>query len=219
METPALVSGELCGSCHGFALPNHTPQWPFSYSDTPAQSTVAEWQDSYAAAELGLGCADCHLPRGRHTFPGADDDRALRRALAVTVVPACNTVDVTVQSRGLGHALPTGDPFRQLVVTLYDDDCEGDLDACVVGEARFARTYRPTDTGWVVAGDTRVPVAERSPVAERTLTVNVASRPGRWMLRYRLADPRTVGEDGLSEDLAWTLLSEGTVRDGPTDCR
>ena len=131
---PELRGAETCTVCH---------QAVAQVEDTLACAftTGAEW----AASGLTDTCSHCHMPRvtrshalgapardgGRHTFPGALIPKAqtyteAERAIIGDWAPG-STLDARVENGVLharltnaraGHALPSGDPERQLYLRL-----------------------------------------------------------------------------------------------------
>jgi hypothetical protein len=132
---------ESCGSCHEF---------PFEGAELPPrrselmQFTVTEHRES-AFAEVA--CVDCHMPRDAagkrtHRFDASRSPEFLRNAVAVVDAQATkNEVIVTLAPRRVGHAFPTGDMFRRLVVTAEDVDGPHRV------ERRLTRTFGPAPDG------------------------------------------------------------------------
>ncbi|MBK8589862.1 MAG: hypothetical protein IPN77_12150 [Sandaracinaceae bacterium] len=87
------------------------------------QATFTEWRASRAGRQ-GLACVGCHMPRRAdghfdHRMPGASAEllaRAVRVRCAPPATPTGVTVQVTLRTQEVGHALPTGDIFRRLIV-------------------------------------------------------------------------------------------------------
>lgn len=105
-----------CARCHEFDFPD---------APLAMQSTASE-----NAAMGGRACAECHLPqRGGHRdhrFAVTRDPAMLRAALAPpTMRREGATLVLVLESRGVGHALPTGDLFRRLRVTYWTEDRAG----------------------------------------------------------------------------------------------
>lgn len=212
---PALRGAELCAACHQFPFQNHTPRRPFSLSASPVQDTVAEWQGS-AAAAAGQGCADCHMPRGAHRFAGGHDLAALRRALSVEArAVGAGEVAVRLQTHGVGHKLPTGDPFRRLRVQLCAEPLRSPRDTCenIVGEAIFRKTFAGTEQAWAVEEDHTVPAPTEGDRAERTLRVPVRGPARGWALRIDWLDPATTA--ALPAAAAGAVLAVGAVAGAP----
>jgi hypothetical protein len=134
----------------------------------------------------------------------------VRGALEVEVRAAEPTrVLVTVRSRGVGHALPTGDPYRRLLLTLCADaDCTR-----VLGSAVFQRSLESTARAFRLAEDTRVPPpTAATPFPARTLEIPLAAPlpPGAtWRLVRHHADPRH--ESRLPPEEAFLEVARGPV--------
>jgi hypothetical protein len=116
----------FCAGCHQFAFPRFDEQTKqvVGYTAHPMQDTVAQHERGPDAA---VPCATCHaaaaVAPGRHRFPGAHDPAMLARALAVDV---CTTRDkaggelrITVENRGAGHRVPSGDVHRHLILRAW----------------------------------------------------------------------------------------------------
>jgi len=92
---PALLSVELCQSCHN------------------AHNTVDQWRaSSWAAA--GVDCRACHMPGRDHTMPGAHDPSTLRRAVDLSARVVDGHLAVDVHNVGAGHNVPSGRRSRSL---------------------------------------------------------------------------------------------------------
>ncbi|MCB9760504.1 MAG: hypothetical protein H6739_11750 [Alphaproteobacteria bacterium] len=197
-QEPALGTADFCGGCHDFPFQNHTPAGPFTLSAEPLQDTLDEWRGAPAAAE-GVPCQGCHMPRGAHRFPGGHDTGFVREALSIEVTALSSSeTRVTLASHGVGHRLPTGDPFRYLEVALLD--AEGQP----VGAAVFTRRFERTEASWVLIDDTTVP-----PEGARTLVAQTDAAPARWRLRMVYADPHL--RDALPPERYAAVLDEGVV--------
>lgn len=105
-----------CARCHEFDFPD---------APLAMQSTGSE-----NAAAGGRACADCHLPMRAghrdHRFAVTRNPAWLRAALAPpSMRREAETLVLVLSSRGVGHALPTGDLFRQLRVKYWTKDATG----------------------------------------------------------------------------------------------
>lgn len=199
-HAPALGTQAACAGCHDFPFQRHdAPRGALWLSDQPSQATVTEWATSTAAAE-GRTCQHCHMEAGSHRFPGAHDPDFVRRALRVQVGPGG---DFRVSSPDAAHRVPTGDPFRRLLLqTCADPACDDPVD-----QVALRRVFARDDRTWVEVADRTVPPETPSAPAERALRLNVAGASW-WRLRYHLADPR-------HEDLLPAALAGYTVHEGP----
>lgn len=184
-----LGAPEFCASCHQFNFPHQTE---------PMQDTVAEWRRAGGQER----CQDCHMPRGAHTFPGAHDRSFLARAVEVNVSGSDDGVVVRLQARGAAHRVPTGDPFRRLIVQLCGEPSCDEPDA----SPSFGRVFAREGEGWRLVADESLPAG-----GSRTRAVKLdRARPIYWRLLYGYAAsssaPSLDGEDWSSE------LQRGVVR-------
>lgn len=110
------------------------------------QNTVAEWEAARAKGEART-CVGCHFQGVEHGTHGGHEARS---SLVVTTTGSgC----VTLSAPAVGHSVPTGDPFHQLVLRLCADA------ACskIVASRWLRRNIIATDAGVVELEDTRVP--------------------------------------------------------------
>jgi hypothetical protein len=202
-----LATTAFCGACHQFDFPTPEPGAPARYHPgRPQQNTVAEWAQSRFADRP---CQACHMPHtgrpGRrhasHAFRTLDDPRQLARAVRVAVSARRRgaTVQVTaVLAPGeIGHAFPTGDVFRQAVLTVR----AGAVGRQAVLMRYFAQTMTDDASGHLLGqvDDTRVPPPGAGPPQRFELALDA---PGAadvtWSLDlFRLApdDARARGLD------------------------
>ncbi len=103
----AKVSEQICARCHDFDVPQSRDAEP-----GPMQDTVDEWRASQAARD-GKGCAACH----DHAARSGHEAAALAAALQVEVKRLGGRIVARVSAPGVGHAVPTGDPFRRLLLS------------------------------------------------------------------------------------------------------
>ena len=151
---PSLKTVDACAACHQFNFPVGRVE-PVTMSEFPMQNTVEEWKTSGTTQT----CQGCHLVRGAHAMTGGHDLQRVRGALEVDAGWISEReVRVTMRSRGVGHSVPTGDPFRSLRVDLLDDAGK------VVASRRFGRTIaRVANGAWRISRDlTIAPGEERS---------------------------------------------------------
>lgn len=208
-----FASERLCARCHQFDFPTPSSlrdshQMPLSFTDTPSQDTVEEWRQSTAAAE-GRSCTHCHDP---HEAPGARDHALLRGTLSARVDydPAAGLVKATISAKGAAHAVPTGDPFRRLHLTICGPErCE-----LPYAERLFQRRPREEGDDFVVSHDNRIGPARSGDVAEIEASIQVPELPpgSRWRLHYRYADP--LHESALPSEEVRSLVAEGVLVEG-----
>ncbi len=93
-------ASDFCAPCHQF------PPGTGELLGTPLQDTHREWAASRHAA-AGIGCQDCHMPGGSHTFRGIHDPETTRRALRIDLTRTAQGIRLRVSNTGAGHAVPT----------------------------------------------------------------------------------------------------------------
>lgn len=197
LRAPEFAGTAACGGCHEFAFPA---------ASALMQATLREHAASAFAA---VSCAGCHMPTAggarphrSHRFAASRDPEALRRALrAAAERRPGGQVRLTLEPGIVGHAFPTGDLFRRLVVR-----------AEVVGgrgaDQRVLARHFGRDTRTELADD-RVGVGGPRVVA-LGLGAAAEGRPIRWSIRYeRVAFPRDARAaaelDGVTEVSAGVL--------------
>jgi hypothetical protein len=90
--------------------------------------------------------------------------------------------------RDVGHRLPTGDPFRQLVLEACaaptPDPFDGGVEPCdeALDSWRFTRTIVVEDGGLREASDSSLTPGE-------VRTIELPQGAARWQLRYLFAEP------------------------------
>jgi hypothetical protein len=133
--------------------------------------------------------------RRDHRFAASRDVQMLRDAVTVSVErPREDTLEVTLVPGELGHAFPTGDMFRRLVVDaeVLDDELP------IAGDRReLTRTFAMVGDGISrhreQVADTRV----RPGLDPVVLTLDLGgagSRPAHWRVIYERADLRFADE-------------------------
>jgi hypothetical protein len=218
----ASAAGEArdCAGCHDFAFESQRPDSAYAPGQR-LQRTVVEWSASDAHAR-GVACSGCHFPRvasadgsthASHALPAAHDPAMWAAALSIAVVAASNEdgvrVEITLVSLA-GHAVPTGDLYRTLLVHAEDADHPAEPD----GRARddlvaLRRHFEPSEAGLVETLDDRVPANGTPRVVVLHLPHDTARV--RWSLRWLALDPSLAARRGL--DLADVQLdvAEGEV--------
>jgi hypothetical protein len=204
MAHRAQGSNRSCAGCHEFMLPTGTAFM---------QRTASEHR---ASAYANASCESCHMPsvgagvaRHRsHAFLASRDPATLRRALAIEAVPlAPGTIEVTLRLAEVGHAVPTGDMFRRLVVRAEALDPRGR----VVGSAerRLARRFALERAGYVEVADER-PGGARGAVVRVPLDLGESAAGAR--IRYRVDHERVTNDFRAPERVeASIMLAEGEI--------
>jgi hypothetical protein len=213
---PELGSPEFCAGCHEFRFPS------FGRADGPPydpsalqQSTHSEWRASPAASTHT--CNDCHMPNvtrasgatGRvHRVRSLEDrpfvESALEVAAEIDRTARRTRVRIRLTVREAGHAVPTGDIFRVLVITV--DSAEGTAHR----ELRRNFAERWTPGGWVLddSYDDRV-----MPGVPKSVTLELP--PGRGAVRYRVElhrlAPESARHRGFPESLVVIPVASGVL--------
>jgi hypothetical protein len=158
-----------------------------------------------------LGCAR-DLPEvphegGAHDFPGGHDAKFLLDTISVEVTRvAVDRALVVVRARGAAHRVPTGDPFRRLVVELCaSPGCDEPI-----ARPMFARSFRRVAGRWRLAVDSALPPARDESVATREVRLEAAPAVLYW--RLVLASAAASSEGALDVGDREIEIARGVVR-------
>jgi hypothetical protein len=200
---PELRTADFCGGCHEFHLPDRSaPGRP----DTPLlmQQTLKEWRASEAASR-GETCQACHMAGGSHTFPGSHNLEFVRGALEIDWRwSGPSTVCAVLRARNVGHAIPTGDPFRRLRLRVCQDE------ACTppLGQRYLSREISWVGEEFIERPDSRLappPAPDRTECFELPQGTLASS----WKLEFLYAEPRIEGQ--LPESVSRAFVSGGPL--------
>jgi hypothetical protein len=203
---PELGSPATCAGCHQFEYPIIDDDGEVRrLSAFPMQETVAQFRRGPHAG-IDDGCRGCHAlsPYG-HRYPGAHDPAMLERALAVELCRDGEVAVMSLENRGAGHNVPTGDVHRHLYLRLWRSSAPERLYDVFIG-----RRFQPVDEG----GKKTVWDSTLAPRERRRWRVPVAelgddpAEPLRLELRYVYTSdelPRPTRDPG--EPTARTLLT------------
>lgn len=179
------------------------------------QSTVTE----HAGSAFGTqSCQSCHMPledgEHSHAFLATRDPGTLRSALHVDASRTeSDTVALTLSLGQVGHAFPTGDPFRRLSLEL-DAITQGGL--VPIERRALTRTIETVRRGYfserVETSDTRVGGADFEPVQRFDLG-DARTSPVVWRVAYERLD-LPFGHDE-PQVFGRTVLFEGTLEAAP----
>lgn len=211
-RSASFAGPQACKSCHEFSFPDAAlREHPLAM-----QSTITEHARSAAADR---SCADCHMPRGTdgdrsHAFAGAYDPATLARALEIEATREGLTVRLRLRPGEVGHAVPTGDLLRRLMVEVRVDDPDGAQ--AFLARRFFGRRFGPVHqpSGITVRGergDERIGVGEDGVrTSSFELPPALAAHPVRWrVVHQRVAqhssDPRRAPIEGELEFAAGVL--------------
>jgi hypothetical protein len=210
-KSTELLSSEGCAGCHQFS---------WEGADLPIYDTYGEWSRS-TYAEVGLQCQDCHMapvlgsatPGGRPTHADHRFDARHGEGLSLhlTLPPEGVTRgsdligSLRVQNTGAGHAIPTGSPFKTLVIALELLDNRGKI----VGkgaEFRFSRTVEK-EAPYNTISDNRLQVGADEQM-DFSFKIPYRARSGASTFRARVFVEHATGkpsEDWLIQEIPFPV--------------
>lgn len=196
---PRLAESDACAACHQFDFPRQP--------GLAMQSTLAE----HARSGRRERCQDCHMPRdarGRpsHAFAGAHDPAMWERALAIDVRaergPRGVEVRAVLRTAEVGHAVPTGDLYRRLVLRVSAGGASR--------EAELSRVFERGEVGEPVEiADQRV-----LPGVDRVLALALPARSARsvrWQLTWHALPAGAAAPEGTPEEWVRRVVAEGVA--------
>lgn len=117
-RSAAFAADGACAGCHEFSFgDDERRERPLGMQRTISEHAASSYAET--------SCADCHMPfvgeggaRHRsHAFASTRDPESHRRAVSVRAERVdLTSVRITLTAKGVGHAYPTGDLFRRVVV-------------------------------------------------------------------------------------------------------
>ncbi len=209
---PTMLEADVCADCHQFDFPDDV-DLGLPPSGEPMQDTVREWIESPAAAQ-GRACQSCHMPDRSghldHQFAVRGDAAQLRAAVEVDVRCVPGAIEVALRpTAALGHAIPTGDLFRRMVLRVTTDEA--------VSERVFARgwsfepAHRPDGTVVLVrreADDTRLRAREGATETRIERFATTGASRARVTLDYLLEPESNAAAAGLPDEINRTRIYE-----------
>lgn len=179
-----------CARCHEFAFPDRRA----GGRSELMQSTLSEAAMSPFAESA---CASCHMPargtRRSHAFASTRSPEALAAALSVRAERHGQRLSLILETRGVGHAFPTGDLFRRL--SLSAEAFGDDMNLIARARRHLARHFTshpsPFGLGRVLAADDRPGGRDHGHAPLRiTLDLGPAAERARihWEVAYERVD-------------------------------
>jgi len=216
-RTLGLGASAECGACHQFAFPDAERE----RRPLLMQATMDEHE---ASAYADRTCTSCHMPlvtgqrdgaHRSHRFAASRDEAMVRSAIRVEQGPFVDdTLVLTLHPGEVGHAFPTGDVLRRLVIELDVVDAQG---RSVERAARpFQRRFRflPAPFGparRVPAEDDRIGATGAPVVFRYAPRARPVGGQLRYTLRYeRVWDP-SGGPEGAAVVEGAVVLAEGAL--------
>lgn len=178
------VTDDVCGHCHQFHAPEER------HANVAMQDTVGEWRRSGSTKT----CVECHFPKAAHRTRGGHDLPLLQQTLSVSWSGRC----AVVEAKGAGHAVPTGDPFHFLRLSLCRDA------ACskrLASQSLVRRMKEGPDGKLVAESDTRPQPTQR--------LCFEPTRATHWVLELRHAE--YLVDDQAPEDERWKVIHTGAL--------
>lgn len=197
---PSFSTSAACTTCHEFFSPVFVNGLTH-FTDEPMQATATEWERWKAQTGRTEGCPSCHMPDGAHQMHGAHDLQRVSDSIQVRVTAQA----LTLSTRDVGHAVPTGDLFRHLTLEARPSPDEPWSVVDTLG-----RTFTVDDTLDPPlkrqVGDTRL-----HPGAPRVVEIPERFGGGQWQLRYHYGGPHDEARGIVSPDQLIRVVHTGTL--------
>lgn len=215
---PAMDGVDACARCHQFAFADDG----FHDPNELLQDTVGEWRRARSTGE-DRSCQGCHMPtlrddrgvaRTSHALRGLDDPTLLRDAVRVAgdAVRRPDGIAVNVELAGhrIGHAFPTGDVFREAILTLRTD---GGASDAVVLRRWLARTIDADGNGHHLrtVDDTRVPPPGTGTLRDEVVLDDVGATTVHWELRLHRLSADAARTRGLADHIDGIPVAAGEI--------
>lgn len=215
-----LATSAFCGSCHQFDFPAPAPGQRNRYHPgQPLQNTLVEWSQSRYADRP---CQQCHMPiageagqrHASHAFRTLDDPAFMARAVRVTAKAQRHggvvRVTVVISPAEIGHAFPTGDMFRQAVLTVST----GAAHDREILTRYFAQTITEDARGHLLGqvDDTRVPPPRGGPAPRFAFELDdPQATEVAWSLELFRLTPADARKRGFDEAAIKVPVSAGRI--------
>ena len=182
---PKLKRSSFCAGCHQFNFTKKLTD-PTRVMQSPAQNTYKAWLQSHAKRK-GKTCQSCHMKGGDHTTPGAHNLAFVRRAITPKVLwKSDKMLHITFTSRNVGHPIPTGDPFRRLLLEV----CPTPACKVVWWRRLLRKTFVFRNGEWFPHKDSRIPGPTSSATGlwKADVKLPIKAKSVFWRLRYFYAE-------------------------------
>ena len=208
LRNAEFATKSACANCHEFTFP---------HGRELMQSTIRE----HASAGTTASCANCHMPivdgpKGRHRKHSFEvTTEMIRTSVEARATREGSRATFTIAPRGVGHAVPTGDLFRRLVLRATVVDADGKP---VESKRRYLTrhwTNVRAPSGAVVRGlshDDRPGGSEsKSASVSFQFPESLRNKTILWQLHYeKVEHPRSESEDDVVSG-GKVLLAEGQL--------
>jgi hypothetical protein len=218
LRSAELASDAACARCHEFEFPdNELRRSPAFLQRTITEHAASGWSE--------VRCAGCHMPlvpgpfgpHRAHGMPASRDAEVLRRALTVSAMRVGTMLQLELAPDAVGHAVPTGDLFRRLVVIAEAERGQG---RAVASARRYlsrrfsVKEQRGGVRMRIESGDDRpgAPDADKQATrVELDLGPDARDLPIRWRVIYERVEHPTGPRDKDAVIEGAEVLAEGTV--------
>lgn len=185
----AFAGPGACAGCHEFDF--------LGRPGAPMQLTARE----HAASRFAdTSCAGCHMPwagegsaRHRsHRFAASRDPAVLRASLQIAASRRAGVVALRLEPAAVGHAVPTGDLFRRLLVEAEAIDAAGEAvsyDVRTLGRRFERRRQSSLQSRQIEVGDDR-PGAPGRPEAGVLVELELGAEADAYPVRWRVVHQR-----------------------------
>jgi hypothetical protein len=220
-RSPAFAGPEACAGCHEFWFPSAGR----AGHELIMQRTIGEHRRSKARDQP---CQSCHMSptaseggkvhRG-HGFHVVGEPRMLRAAARITAERELDeqgrtVVRVTLEPRDVGHAFPTGDLYRRLLVRVEGDDDRCEAERFLAREFALARVGEGAVIR-VEVDDDRVGLRREPRIVEFTLPSACAEQPLRWSVVYQRVLATPIGDEQAA--IVWDQTEVASDHLAPTN--
>lgn len=204
----AFSTEQACARCHEFDFPSVRGQ--------KMQSTMSEHARSRKHEQT---CADCHMPEVAgaegthrdHSFRVVSDPEMLRSAVIAAASRSADGIQIQLEPGAVGHAFPTGDLFRRLVVR---SRVQGSKDWSEHFLSRhFVKGLRNGKVVRIQSGDDRVGVTRDPTLVDFSFDDSTAALE--WEVAYQRVQHVPRGREHLAKVVDETLLHSGTLLPSP----
>lgn len=209
--TAELGTAAACAACHQFPFPSSLKLGV----PTLMQSTIQEHQGSPFSA---ASCAQCHMPfrngHRNHTFAVTQDDVVIQNAVSVGVARTGARIAFRLASRGVGHAVPTGDLFRRIALRAEVVDLTGKtLESQTRYLSRHFGFMRGSDGQFLKmeVGDDRLPATGEVRSVAMVFGDDATSQPIRYRVSYQRVDLPTGVQEEQAHVESEVVLAQGVL--------
>ena len=191
------MSSQGCKACH---------QLSWEGAEVALYDTYGEWSRT-TYAEAGLTCLDCHMapvagaatPGGRTTHADHAVDARRGEGLSIHLMaPAKGAIrgqslegSLRVQNTGAGHAIPTGSPFKALLLQVELLDARGNQ-AGDPSQTVFGREVQQ-ESPYAILSDTRLQAGDDKTLPF-AIKIPYRAKAGRGTLRVTAIQRHADGE-------------------------